>query len=501
MRYIPKICVHGKKTAADLRCTACVNTARRDATAQRNTAQRTPGHPSHEEHKHSGMDIVKIFGKVVSKGAQSNSSVARGMLVTGFAAQQFAYRFLPDRRLSKSRQYVSSESMRVMLAALRHPERAAAMSLFTPTEPMQAAGIAPYSVECVSAYLTGAKTEQIFLEYARQAGVADTECSYHRVFTGALESGVVPAPKFIVYTNLACDGNMITFPYLQQRFDLPTYLIDVPYEKSEDAVVEVTRQIREMCEFVEDMAGAPVREEELSEMIARERKAGEHLHHAVVSGAHKRLPSGMSMEMFPALINHVTPGSEACLRYAEMLDEDMQTAPESDGLRIVWMHLIPNMQPAVCETMNFTERVHLTYVDVVGDVFQTEVDPAKPYEAMARRMVYSPYNGNIDGRVEQALRAARETDADGIILFTQWGCKGTIGVAPLMKKRIEEAGFPCLILEGDGCDQTNVSDGQTATRLNAYLEMLEARRARGDAAAGAAAPAQGAAPQAEGGAA
>lgn len=36
-------------------------------------------------------------------------------------------------------------------------------------------------------------------------------------------------------------------------------------------------------------------------------------------------------------------------------------------------------------------------------------------------------------------------------------------------------GFPTLILNGDGCDRRNASDGQTATRLNAFLEMLEKR--------------------------
>ena len=425
------------------------------------------------------MDIVQIFGNLVSKGTERNMSLARGMLIAGFTFEQVRYRVAPDRRLPKSRQYATAISMDATLRAMKHPEHSAAMSLFTPTEPLQVAGIAPYSVECMSAYLTGAKCEQVLLEAGRQNGISDTECSYHRVFTSALDSGFMPPPKFVVYTNVACDGNMITFPHIQERFGLPGFLIDVPYERSEESVEIVTDQIREMCAFVEDQAGKPVSEEALSEMIARERKTGATLRRAYTKGAHKRLPAGMSVEMFPALIYHLILGSEQSLRYAELLEKDMENAPDCDGLRIVWMHLIPNMQPAVCEALNFTDRVHLTYVDVVGDNFTTEVDPAKPYDAMARRMVYSPYNGPVEGRVNQAVQAARATDADGIILFAQWGCKNTIGAAPRMKRMIEEEGFPCLILEGDGCDKTNASDGQTATRLNAFLEMLETRRAQG----------------------
>ena len=38
-----------------------------------------------------------------------------------------------------------------------------------------------------------------------------------------------------------------------------------------------------------------------------------------------------------------------------------------------------------------------------------------------------------------------------------------------------------LLLDGDGCDRANASDGQTATRLEAFLEMLAAaRRERAD---------------------
>ena len=39
-------------------------------------------------------------------------------------------------------------------------------------------------------------------------------------------------------------------------------------------------------------------------------------------------------------------------------------------------------------------------------------------------------------------------------------------------KEFEEAGIPLLILDGDGCDRSHGGEGQTATRLEAFLEML-----------------------------
>ena len=42
-----------------------------------------------------------------------------------------------------------------------------------------------------------------------------------------------------------------------------------------------------------------------------------------------------------------------------------------------------------------------------------------------------------------------------------------------------EGGKPCtpvLLLDGDGCDRANTMDGQTATRLDAFLEMLHSKQ-------------------------
>lgn len=68
-------------------------------------------------------------------------------------------------------------------------------------------------------------------------------------FLGAALNGIVPKPKCMVYTNLACDGNMMTFPYLKERYEIPSFYIDVPYEKNYDSVMYVAKQLRELKSF------------------------------------------------------------------------------------------------------------------------------------------------------------------------------------------------------------------------------------------------------------
>ena len=107
-----------------------------------------------------------------------------------------------------------------------------------------------------------------------------------------------------------------------------------------------------------------------------------------------------------------------------------------------------------------------------GDFMSPDFDPEKPYEAMARRMVYHALNGSAIRRIEAGIRHAKETGADGVVWFGHWGCKHTLGAAQLAKRKFEEQGIPLLILDGDGSDRSHGGEGQTSTRLGAFLEML-----------------------------
>ena len=75
--------------------------------------------------------------------------------------------------------------------------------------------------------------------------------------------------------------------------------------------------------------------------------------------------------------------------------------------------------------------------------------------------------------IEKAKELAQLTEADGGILFAHWGCKGTIGASGLIKNSLEASGLPTIILDGDGCNPANTSDGQVSTRIQAYMEMLK----------------------------
>ena len=72
---------------------------------------------------------------------------------------------------------------------------------------------------------------------------------------------------------------------------------------------------------------------------------------------------------------------------------------------------------------------------------------------------------------------SRQPRPTAAFLFAHWGCRGTIGASGLIKSSLEAAGLPTMILDGDGCNPANTSDGQASTGLQAYVEMLEEGKA------------------------
>jgi len=95
---------------------------------------------------------------------------------------------------------------------------------------------------------------------------------------------------------------------------------------------------------------------------------------------------------------------------------------------------------------------------------------------MAERLLKNSFNGGGENRAERCTAMARELKADAAIYFCHWGCKQTLGNAQLIREHLEAEGIPVLVLDGDGCDRKNINDGQMTTRLQAFLEMLEANR-------------------------
>lgn len=421
------------------------------------------------------MNVIEKFGTRVGSTALKDPEKARRLLLAGYRLQEKRLQLFPDKELPASGQYVARIVMQNIIRALAKPENAVMVSIFVPGELLTAAGLTPYSVEALSCFIAGTKCEQTFLRRTEEEGFPETMCSYHRVFLGAALSGLLPKPKCMVYTNLACDGNMMTFPYLKETYGCPGFYIDVPYEKNQESVQYVAGQLRELKQFLEEATGKQISDQAVQQAVLNSKKAAENYAAQLALRKMHDPVTSLTNELYAIFMCHLLAGSETSVKYTELLLEDVRKAPKGEGLHVLWMHIMPFLQEPVKEVFNYSGNMHIRACDFVADGFRN-MHAEDPYEAMAEKMVYCIYNGSVEQRIRMAEDLAKQTDADGSILFAHWGCKGTIGASGLIKQSLEETGLPTMILDGDGCNPANTSDGQVSTRLQAFVEMLQKSR-------------------------
>jgi hypothetical protein len=375
--------------------------------------------------------------------------------------------------------YLNGAVAGTIVDSFRHPDRAVMVNIFYPCEVLHAMGIQPMFPEGISAYLACTACQGVFAETAEAHDIPETFCSYHKTMLGMAQSGVMPKPAMIVNTTLACDANQLSFRRLANHYQTPHAVIDIPDRQDEEAVRYVADQLRAVTPQLEDCTHRKLDPEALKATVARSQRTIETYRAYLARRGAVSLPTTMTGELCSLISNHVMLGRVESESYVARLLRAAQNAPEGHHprkKRIFWFHVLPNWQYSMRDIFEGAGRCELVGTDLAVD-YLGDLDPERPYESMARRVVGSINNGPAARRIDAALASAQEVQADGVVLFCHWGCKQTMGLSQLAKQAFEAAGLPTLVLDGDGCDARNVADGQMVTRVNAFVEQLEGTEA------------------------
>lgn len=420
--------------------------------------------------------IIDIYGDLIGQHIGDAPEGVRWWLDFAFNAERVKVHALPERQIMPYQREAAAIALDSVTDALNDFSRAVITSIFLPSEVFLSMGLKPVTAEAVAGFTTAAHAETGFVGTAEQIGIPETYCSFHKVLIGMAKSGVLEAPRMLASCSVACDANNLTFKTLSRMWNIPHVYIDVPYEITDESMHYVADQLREMATVAEEAYGTKVDPEALRHHVACTRRTIEATDKSLHARRGKFLRTDMGNEMQIALAAHLAMGTEATEHMAFQMQKDLMGAQDYDGVNLVWAHVPPFFVKSIADVVSQSKRVQIAATDMLydqvpeGGLRYTE---SQPYEAMAERLVRNAYNGPATRRAELLLRLARETKANGAVIFCHWGCKQTAGAAQLMRRTLEEAGYPTLVLDGDACDRANCMEGQMSTRFSAFVEMLE----------------------------
>lgn len=424
--------------------------------------------------------IVKTFGRIVGSNIAKHPKKSQNLLKFGFA---FAYaysslqmRYFPDQYWLPHQIYSTLVCNKLIRYPLSNPENSVVVNLFFPCELLHASGLKPEFVEGFAGFLNGACCERFFIDYIENVGMPKTLCSYHKSLLGAAFSEVLPKPKFVMFTTMVCDANIITFRALADFWKIPLFTVDIPSNNDEDAIRYVEEQLKQAISFIEENTNKRFDYEKLTEVIRRENRSMKLYKEYLQELSVKSIPNDLTSEMYKLFFTHVFNGTAEAERYFEILLDDAKKIKETnDRIRILWCHTVPYWQQSIRELFNNSNKYQLLCSDLNFDGI-IELDESKPLRSLAVKLLNNHLKGSADRRADRILQMAKYLNADGVVYFNHWGCKKTLGGAGITKKLLEANGIPVLVLDGDGCDRENINDGQMKTRLQAFLEILEEKK-------------------------
>jgi benzoyl-CoA reductase/2-hydroxyglutaryl-CoA dehydratase subunit BcrC/BadD/HgdB len=419
------------------------------------------------------MDWIKTYSNIIKKNLDKPDRTSK-LIKLGL---DVAYRYVtlfPDRKLPKSLQYLNKICLKNIKEPLSSPQNSAWVNIFAPTEFLHAMDIYPLFIEAYSSFMSGFLIEDALIDKAESAGISNTLCSFHKAFLGSGELNILKKPKMAITTSMVCDANINTFRYLSEKYDIPLYIIDIPYEYNRDSLEYVKKQLKEMAVLVEEVFDRKLDIDKLREIVIRENQTKALINEYIENLRQRCLNSTMTFELYMLFTSHVFLGREDTLKFYKMLTADIKSAPLRSGGGIFFIHLPPLFEESFKECFNFGKEFHILGCDLNYD-FLDEVEYGDPFEGIAKKMILNVYNGSIERKIEALSNIIDRIEPDGIIQFCHWGCKQSIGGAGLLKDYFKRRNIPFLAVDGDVIDKRNNQHGQAKTRLEAFLEIIKRR--------------------------
>jgi benzoyl-CoA reductase/2-hydroxyglutaryl-CoA dehydratase subunit BcrC/BadD/HgdB len=368
-----------------------------------------------------------------------------------------------------------------------------------PAEILRTMGFLVHFPENHGAMLGASRLATEMIPEANAIGYSPDICSYLTADVGAYLKGVtplskaykgieeVPKPDVLVYNTNQCRDVQDWFAWYAREFDVPLLGIHTHRgvgDVGESHVQSIAKQMEALIPPLEDISGNKFDMQELKRVLGLSRQCSD-LWKQVLDTA-SNVPSPLTfydgtIHMGPAV---VLRGTQQAIDYYELLLAELQervadgvAAVEGEQFRIYWEGMpIWGRLSAHAKMFTALSTCVLASTYCNSWIF-TAFDPEDPFTSMARAYT-ELFIVRADKAKEKYIKNMLDFfKVDGVIYHDAKTCPNNSNCRYGMPQRMEkESGIPSLIINGDLNDMRLVSDDQTKTNVEAFIEQLEENR-------------------------
>lgn len=373
-----------------------------------------------------------------------------------------------------------NEWARLVLRAYEPGRKVVYVSAYAfPMEILAAFDIVPFDFELTSGLMGAMGMPVPSMEEAESRGYSPNVCSFHRTALGAFYLDELPKPDVLVTTSYFCDGKAKTSEILAMLHGKESLFLQVPAAVNKDSMRYVEKQLRDIATRIGETVGQSLDEDRFREAVRVSNRARK-LHRAMLELLkHRPAPWG-GLDLVSFSINSLLfSGTEVKEKLNNAFALELQGRVERGKLRpekhrIYWFAWIPTYPSNLFEILK-DNQISVPLCETFR-IHCEEIDEDNPFEGLALECLRNPFVGPGTRRTEGLDGIMEDYHLEGAILFATPACKQANAAHALLRDAVAACGRPFLMLDMDIGDPRNYSPGQTRTRLEAFIELLDQRR-------------------------
>jgi len=364
-----------------------------------------------------------------------------------------------------------------------------------PAELLLAMGFLVYYPENHGAMLGSSRMAAELIPHANALGYSPDICSYLTSDIGSFVTGQtpltkafgiesVPKPDVLVYNTNQCRDVKDWMGWYSRHFNVPLLGVHThrnPGEITDTITGSVAKQIEELIEPLEKISGAPFDMERLKQVVGLSRECSELWKKVLETAAASPSPLTFfdgTIHMGPAV---VLRGTQQAVDYYKLLLKELEervenkdAAVEGERFRLYWEGMpVWGRLRAHSDLFSDLKACVLASTYCNSWIF-TDFDPEDPFTSMAKAYTELFIVRGDEVKERYMEKMIELFKIDGIIYHDAKTCPNNSNNRYGLPRRLEEkTGIPSLTINGDLNDMRCISDEQTKTNIEAFIEQLE----------------------------